>query len=53
MAECLVGMLSPDAVRRVSFSTSLVPSSTRLSVLTLEGGGCGQVSPETRYLGNP
>jgi hypothetical protein len=42
LAECLVGMLCPDAVRRVSFSTSLVPSSTRPSVLVLEGGGRGQ-----------
>lgn len=47
LAECLVGMLSRDAVRRVSFSTSLVHSSTRPSILTLEGEGRGQAPRKT------
>ena len=35
LAECLVGMLAPGAVRRISFSTGLQPSSVRPFVLTL------------------
>jgi hypothetical protein len=35
LAECLIGLLSPDVVRGTSFSTSLVPSSDRPYVLTL------------------
>jgi hypothetical protein len=35
LAECLVGMLSPEKVRRMSFSTSLVPSSVRPFLLAL------------------
>ena len=35
LAECLIGMLSPESVRRTSFSTSLVPSSARPFLLTL------------------
>jgi hypothetical protein len=35
LAECLVGILSPEAVRHTSFSTSLVPSSVRPFLLTL------------------
>jgi hypothetical protein len=35
LAECLIGQLSPELVRSVSFSTSLVPSSDRPFVLTL------------------
>ena len=38
LAECLIGALPPEAARLVSFSTSLLPSSTRRSVLTLVGG---------------
>jgi GTPase-associated protein 1, N-terminal domain type 2 len=34
LAECLIGILSPDSVRHLSFSTSLVPSSTRPFLLT-------------------
>ncbi len=46
LAECLIGLLSPETVRSVSFSTSLIPSSTRPSVLTLVGGD-GRQGPET------
>jgi hypothetical protein len=35
LAECLIGLLSPEAVKRTSFSTSLVPSADRPFVLTL------------------
>jgi hypothetical protein len=35
LAECLVGQLSPEAVRNVSFSTSLVPSADRAFLLAL------------------
>jgi hypothetical protein len=35
LAECLIGMLPPDVVRRTSFATSLVPSSVRPFILTL------------------
>ena len=35
LAECLIGQLSPEAVRSTSFSTSLVPSSDRPFILTL------------------
>jgi hypothetical protein len=35
LAECLIGLLSPEAVKRTSFSTSLVPSSDRPFVLSL------------------
>jgi hypothetical protein len=35
LAECLIGILSPEAVRRTSFSTSLFPSATRPFVLSL------------------
>jgi hypothetical protein len=35
LAECLMGILSPEAVRHTSFSTSLVPSSARPFLLTL------------------
>jgi hypothetical protein len=35
LAECLIGILSPECVRRTSFSTSLVPSSARPLLLTL------------------
>jgi hypothetical protein len=35
LAECLLGMLSPETVRNTSFSTSLVPSDDRPFLLTL------------------
>jgi len=35
LAECLIGCLDPDDVRRLSFATSLQPSSVRPFVLTL------------------
>ena len=35
LAECLIGLLSPEVVTSTSFSTSLVPSSDRPFVLTL------------------
>jgi hypothetical protein len=35
LAECLIGILSPETVRRTSFSTSLIPSATRPFVLSL------------------
>ena len=35
LAECLIGLLSPEVVKGTSFSTSLVPSSDRPFVLTL------------------
>jgi hypothetical protein len=35
LAECLIGLLSPEVVRGTSFSTSLVPSSDRPYVLAL------------------
>jgi hypothetical protein len=35
LAECLIGLLSPEVVASTSFSTSLVPSSDRPFVLTL------------------
>ena len=35
LAECLIGILSPEAVRRTSFSTSLFPSASRPFVLSL------------------
>jgi hypothetical protein len=35
LAECLLGLLSPEAVKGTSFSTSLVPSSDRPFVLAL------------------
>ena len=35
LTECLLGLLSPEAVRRTSFSTSLVPSSVRPFLLAL------------------
>jgi len=35
LAECLLGLLSPEVVRGTSFSTSLVPSSDRPFVLAL------------------
>jgi len=35
LAECLIGLLSPEIVTGISFSTSLVPSSDRPFVLTL------------------
>jgi hypothetical protein len=44
LAECLIGMLPPDSLRLASFSTSLVPSSTRPSILTLVGGDRGRGS---------
>ncbi len=37
LAECLIGMLPPESVRRISFSTGLVASSTRPFLLTLVG----------------
>jgi hypothetical protein len=40
LAECLIGTLSPESVRCLSFSTSLIPSSTRPFVLSLVGGDC-------------
>jgi hypothetical protein len=41
LAECLMGMLSPESVRIVSFSSSLVPSSARPFVLALVDVTCG------------
>jgi hypothetical protein len=38
LAECLIGVLSPEVVTGTSFSTSLVPSSDRPFVLTLVKG---------------
>jgi GTPase-associated protein 1, N-terminal domain type 2 len=38
LAECLIGLLSPEIATRTSFSTSLVPSSDRPFVLTLVNG---------------
>jgi GTPase-associated protein 1, N-terminal domain type 2 len=35
LAECLIGLLSPEVVTRASFATSLVPSSERPFVLAL------------------
>ena len=35
LAECLMGILSPEEARRTGFSTSLVPSSVRPSLLVL------------------
>jgi hypothetical protein len=35
LAECLIGVLAPEAVRNISFSTSLVPSADRPFLLTL------------------
>ena len=35
LAECLIGSLAPEAVRKVSFATSLQPSSDRPFVLSL------------------
>ncbi len=35
LAECLIGLLSPESVRRISFSTSLVPSAARPFLLSL------------------
>jgi hypothetical protein len=35
LAQCLLGILSGETVRRISFSTSLVPSSVRPFDLTL------------------
>jgi hypothetical protein len=35
LAECLIGILSPEAVRRTSFSTSLVPSASRPFIVSL------------------
>jgi hypothetical protein len=35
LAECLIGLLSPEVVTRTSFATSLVPSSDRPFVLAL------------------
>jgi hypothetical protein len=40
LAECLIGLLPPESVRRTSFSTSLVPSSARPFVLTLVDRTC-------------
>jgi len=37
LAECLIGMLPPQAVHRASFATSLVPSSVRPFALSLVG----------------
>jgi hypothetical protein len=39
LAECLIGILSPESVRRTSFSTSLFPSAARPFVLSLVGDG--------------
>jgi hypothetical protein len=35
LAECLIGMFAPEAVRRTTFSTSFVPSSVRPFLLAL------------------
>ena len=35
LAECLMGLLSPEIVKATSFATSLVPSSDRPFVLSL------------------
>jgi hypothetical protein len=37
LAECVLGLLSPEVVASTSFSTSLVPSSDRPFILTLVG----------------
>jgi hypothetical protein len=37
LAECLIGALPPDAYRRISFTTSLVPSSVRPYIISLVG----------------
>lgn len=39
LAECLIGILAPDAVRQISFSTSLLPSSARPFTITLVDAG--------------
>jgi hypothetical protein len=39
LAECLIGILPPESVRRTSFSTSLVPSVARPFVLSLVDAG--------------
>jgi hypothetical protein len=39
LAECLIGILPPESVRRTSFSTSLVPSAARPFVLSLVDAG--------------
>jgi hypothetical protein len=39
LAECLIGMLSPESVRCTSFSTSLFPSAARPFVLLLVAAG--------------
>jgi hypothetical protein len=48
LAECLIGVLSPDTARRISCSTSLIPSSMRPMDLTLVSGDCDQGTREGR-----
>jgi hypothetical protein len=42
LAECLIGVLPRDTARRISWSTSLIPSSMRPVDLTLVSGDCDQ-----------
>jgi hypothetical protein len=39
LAECLLGTLPPDSIRRISFATSLEPSTVRPYILSLVGAG--------------
>jgi hypothetical protein len=53
LAECLLGMLPPESVRLMSFSTSLVPSSARPFVLTLVDGARGEGASSGMRDGSP
>jgi hypothetical protein len=41
LAECLIGSLSPEVARKISFASSLRPSALRPFVLSLVGEGAG------------